>query len=100
MLLGWAQLYLRDCDPRTPLASPLYADLGCLPPLLIQVGAAEALLDDSLRLSERALAAGVDSTLEVWPQMIHVWHSFAAILPEARAAIDRIAAFLTPLLPA
>ena len=67
MLLGWAKLYLGDHDPRTPLASPLYADLRGLPPLLIQVGSAEVLLDDATRLAERASAAGVNATLEVWP---------------------------------
>jgi epsilon-lactone hydrolase len=94
MLLGWGKLYLGHHDPRTPLASPLYADLRCIPPMLIQVGSAEVLLDDSLRLAARASAAGVNATLEVWPDMIHVWHSFAAILPEARQAIDRIAEFV------
>jgi monoterpene epsilon-lactone hydrolase len=93
MLLGWANLYLGDHDPRTPFASPLYADLRGLPPLLIQVGSAEVLLDDATRLAERASAAGVNSTLEVWPAMIHVWHTFPAI-PEAREAIAAIARFL------
>jgi monoterpene epsilon-lactone hydrolase len=94
MLLGWAKLYLGERDPRTPLASPLYADLRGLPPLLIQVGSAEALLDDSIRLAGRASAAGVSTTLEVWPEMIHVWQSFAAILPEGRQAIERIGEFV------
>lgn len=94
MLLGWGKLYLGDHDPRTPLASPLYADLRRIPPTLIQVGSAEVLLDDSVGLSERASAAGVDTRLEVWPGMIHVWHSFAAILPEARQAIERIGKFV------
>ena len=94
MLHGFARLYLGGHDPRLPLASPLYAGLERLPPLLIQVGSAEVLLDDSTRLAERALAAGVDTTLEVWPAMIHVWHSFAAILPEARDAIARIGRFV------
>jgi monoterpene epsilon-lactone hydrolase len=94
MLLGWGKLYLGGRDPRTPLASPLYADLRGIPPMLIQVGSAEVLLDDSTRLAERALAQGVDTTLEVWPEMIHVWQSFAAILPEARQAIERIGKFV------
>ncbi|HXZ89261.1 MAG TPA: alpha/beta hydrolase [Candidatus Binataceae bacterium] len=94
MLEGWGKLYLGDSDPCAPLASPLYADLRRLPPLLIQVGSAEVLLDDSLRLAGRASAVGVTTTLEVWPEMIHVWHSFAAILPEARQAIDRIGEFI------
>jgi epsilon-lactone hydrolase len=94
MLQGWARLYLGSCDPQTPLASPLYADLRRLPPILIQVGSAEVLLDDSTRLAERASAAGVDTRLEVWPEMIHVWQMFAPILPEARQAIERIGQFV------
>ncbi len=94
MLLGWGKLYLGNHDPLTPLASPLYADLHGVPPMLIQVGSAEVLLDDSTRLAERASAAGVDTTLEVWPNMIHVWQSFAVILPEARQAIERIGKFV------
>jgi epsilon-lactone hydrolase len=94
MLLGWGKLYLGDHDPRTALASPLYADLHGLPPMLIQVGSAEVLLDDSLRLAERASAASVTTTLEVWPDMIHVWQSFAPILREARQAIERIGEFV------
>jgi monoterpene epsilon-lactone hydrolase len=94
MLRGWAKLYLGDHDARTPLASPLYADLHGLPPLLIQVGASEVLLDDATRLAERASTAGVETTLEVWPEMIHVWQTFAAILPEGRRAIARIGEFV------
>jgi monoterpene epsilon-lactone hydrolase len=94
MLLGWGKLYLGDHDQRTPLASPLYADLHRLPPLLIQVGSAEVLLDDATRLATRAADAGVDTRLEVWPEMIHVWQNFAAILPEARQAIDGIGSFV------
>jgi monoterpene epsilon-lactone hydrolase len=94
MLLGWAKLYLGDRDARTPLASPLYADLDRIPPLLIQVGSAEVLLDDSTRLADRASAAGVNTTLEVWPEMIHVWHGFGAMLPEGRHAIERIGKFV------
>jgi monoterpene epsilon-lactone hydrolase len=94
MLLRWAKLYLGDHDARTPLASPLYASLHALPPLLIQVGASEVLLDDATRLAERASTGGVDTTLEVWPEMIHVWQAFAAILPEGRQAIARIGEFV------
>jgi len=82
--------YVGDGDPRNALASPLYADLSGLPPLLIQVGECETLLDDSTRLAEQAKAAGVDVTLEVWPEMIHIWHIFAAMLPEGQQAIERI----------
>jgi len=89
-----AKAYLRDTDPRTPLASPLYADLTGLPPLLIQVGTAEILFDDATRLANRARAAGVDVILEPWEDMIHMWHFFAAILREGQEAIDRIGEFI------
>jgi len=82
--------YVDSADPRDPLASPLFADLSGLPSMLIQVGENEVLLSDSTRLAERAEVAGVDVTLEVWPDMIHVWHFFADALPEAQQAIDRI----------
>ena len=89
-----AQMYLGGLEARTPLASPLYANLAGLPPLLVQVGTAETLLDDSTRLTERARAVGVDVTLEPWKDMIHVWHIFATMLPEGRQAIDRIGQFV------
>jgi acetyl esterase/lipase len=93
-LVGMAQAYLQGKDPKTPLAAPLYADLKGLPPLLIQVGDAETLLDDSNRLAERAKAAGVATKLEVWPEMIHVWQLFASFLPEGQEAIDGIGRFV------
>ncbi|MGD8317476.1 MAG: alpha/beta hydrolase [Myxococcales bacterium] len=77
-----------------PLVSPVHADMRGLPPLLIQVGAAETLLDDSLVVAERARSAGVDVRLEVWPDMIHAWHIFAPMLEEGRRAIDRIGQFV------
>jgi monoterpene epsilon-lactone hydrolase len=93
-LLEMAEAYLSGTDPRTPLAAPLYADLDGLPPMLIQVGTAEILLDDSTRLADRAKKAGVDVTLEPWEDMIHIWQFFASMLPEGRDAVDRIAGFL------
>jgi acetyl esterase/lipase len=86
---GTAALYLAGADPRHPYASPLYADLRGLPPVLIQVGDAEVVLDDSTRFAARAREAGVDVTLEVWDEMPHVWHAFAGLLPEADQAIAR-----------
>ncbi len=97
-LRAMAAAYLGGRDPRTPLASPLFADLRGLPPLLVQVGDAEILLDDATRLASRARDAGVDVTLEVWEEMFHVWHAFAEILPEAARACERIAAWLEPRL--
>ncbi|MHB8381699.1 MAG: alpha/beta hydrolase [Candidatus Binataceae bacterium] len=93
-LLKMAAAYLGGKDPRTPLAAPLYADLSGLPPLLIQVGTAETLLDDSTRLAERARKSGVTVTLEPWENMIHVWQMFAPMLDEGQQAIDKIGAFV------
>jgi acetyl esterase/lipase len=87
-----ADWYLAGQDHRTPLASPVHADLSGLPPLLVQVGDHEVLLDDSVRLVERAKAAGVDATLEVEEEGIHVFQAFP--VPEAEEAIARLAAFV------
>jgi monoterpene epsilon-lactone hydrolase len=89
-----AQAYLGGADPRAPLASPLYADLKGLPPLLIQVGSDEILLSDSTELAERAKGAGVNVTLEVWEPMQHDWHFAASFVPEGRQAIARIGEFV------
>jgi len=89
--------YLQGENPAQPLASPLYADLRGLPPLLMQVGEAEVLLDDTLRVAEKAQAAGVDVTVDVYPEMIHIFQLFAPVLPEGQQAIDRIGAFLRPV---
>lgn len=91
---GMAQAYLQGQDAQTPLASPLFADLSGLPPLLIQVGTDEALLDDAVKLEAKAKAAGVDVTLEIWDEMIHVWHFFYPMLREGRDAIARIGEFV------
>jgi acetyl esterase/lipase len=89
-----ADAYLGEVDRRSPTASPLFADLAGLPPLLVQVGAEELLLDDATRFAERAQDAGVDVTLEIWDDVFHVWHSFADLLPEARDALARIGAYV------
>jgi acetyl esterase/lipase len=94
MLQFMTKMYLGERDPRAPLASPLHADLRGLPPLLILVGTAETLLDDSTRLAERAKAAGVAVELEVWEDMVHVWPIFAPVLPEGQRAIERIGQFI------
>lgn len=86
--------YLAGVDPRIPYASPLYADLAGLPPVLIQVGSDEVLLDDSVRLVERLRRAGNSAELQIWPRMFHAWHLFAPIVPEARQAIAAIGAFV------
>jgi monoterpene epsilon-lactone hydrolase len=88
-----AKAYLGNVSPRTPLASPLFADLDGLPPLLIHVGSDEVLLDDAVQLAARAKAAGVETTIEVWERMIHVWHWFLPMLDEAHAAVEAIGRF-------
>ena len=85
--------YLAGADPKNPLASPLYADLHGLPPMLIHVGSYEVLLDDSRRLAERAGAAGTDVTLRTWPVVPHVWQLFR--MPESAQSMNQAAAFLT-----
>ena len=92
-----ARYYLGDTDPRNPLASPLYADLTGLPPLLIHVGEDEVLRDDSTRLAERARAAGVRVELKVWPVVPHAWQLAPQKIPEARQSLRETAAFLDKL---
>jgi monoterpene epsilon-lactone hydrolase len=89
-----AEWYAAGQDLRQPYVSPIYGDMTGLPPLLIHVGDAEILRDDAVRVADRARAAGVDVTLEVWDEMPHVWHAFAGILPEADEAIARIGSWL------
>ena len=89
-----AGLYVGDSDPSHPYASPNLADLSGLPPVLIHVGRDEILLDDSMTFDENAKAAGVDSTLEIWDNMIHVWHAFHPMLAEGKQGIERVGEFL------
>ena len=86
-LTSSAGAYLGGLDGRDPRASPVFGDLADLAPMLIQVGSEEALLGDSLMLAERAGHARVAVRLEVWPEMIHVWHAFGGQLGAARRAI-------------
>jgi epsilon-lactone hydrolase len=86
-ILDMAKLYLHGADPRTPLAAPIHGDLRGLAPLLIQVGAAETLLDDAIRLAQIAGAADVAVDLQIWPEMIHVWHLYYPELAAGRRAI-------------
>ena len=89
-----ARLYLNGADPKTPLAAPLHAELGGLPPILIQVGSAETLLDDAIRVAEKMHAAGVDARLAIWPNMLHVFPLFAPILSEGRDGCIEIGNFI------
>jgi phosphinothricin tripeptide acetyl hydrolase len=96
----WRHCYIGDGDRRQPLASPAHADLKGLPPLLIQVGGDEVLLDDARLLADKARAVGIDTVLEVWPQMIHVWHWYWPMLDEGERANAAIARFMRDRLAA
>jgi epsilon-lactone hydrolase len=93
--------YLGTTDPKTPLASPLFADVHGLPPLLIQVGSGELLLDDAVRFAQRAQEAGVKVDLSIWDGMFHGWQALAAFLPEGRKAMQEVGRYIqTQLLDA
>jgi acetyl esterase/lipase len=93
-LAEMAGLYADGHALTDPRISPLHAELHGLPPTLIQTGDAEVMLSDSTRLAERLESAGVETELEVWPEMIHGWQLFAGLLPEGTEAIERIGRFL------
>lgn len=82
-----AQAYLGGLDPRDPLASPVFGDFEGVAPVLIQTGSEEALLSDSITLADVLAHARVEVRLEVWPEMIHVFHAWGAVLTAARRAI-------------
>jgi len=92
--------YLQGADPSTPSASPVFAELLGLPPLLVEVGQDEILLSDSVRIAERAAENGVDVTLHVWPTMIHDWAVFSFMLSEGRDLIDEVGAWVRSRLAA
>jgi acetyl esterase/lipase len=93
--LSWmAKMYLNGKDPKTPLAAPLHADLKGLPPTLVQVGTAETLLDDAIRIAEKMHAAGVDARLAIWPNQLHVFPLFAPVLSEGRDGCIEIGNFI------
>jgi acetyl esterase/lipase len=89
-----ASNYIGDGDPRSPLISPIYADLKGISPFLIHVGSDEMLLDDSTRIAEKAKNAGVDVTLKIYDQMWHVFHLNARFMPEAKNAIEDLGSFI------
>jgi monoterpene epsilon-lactone hydrolase len=94
-LTTMADAYLVDTDPTTPLASPAFADLSDLPPLMIEVGDDEVLLADSMTLADRARAAGVEVDLTIWTDMIHVFHAFPGeLVPESDESLAAIGTFL------
>ena len=93
--LTWmADMYLAGKDARTPLAAPLHADLSGLPPVMVQVGTAETLLDDATRIAERLHSAGNEVKLSVWPNMLHVFPLFAPILSEGMDGCREIGQFI------
>jgi acetyl esterase/lipase len=87
--------YAAGQDPALGLISPIFADLSGLPPLIIQAGTHEVLLDDAIRLAQQAAAADVEVTLQITPRVPHVFQNFYPILDEAAAALDRAGQFLS-----
>lgn len=98
MVLSMSQMFLGTASPRDPLANLLFADFKGFPPTYIQVGGYETILDDSLRVAERAKAAGVDCRCEVFPEMQHVFQFMAGKASEADDAIQKLAAWVKPKL--
>ncbi len=98
VLLNMAATFLGDASPKDPLANLLEADLTGLPPMYIQAGGDETLLDDSVRFGELAKKAGVDCQVEIFPEMQHVFHFMAGEAPEADDAIAKIAKWIKPKL--
>ena len=93
-ILYMAGQYMGGADPKSPYASPIHGELRGLPPLLIQVGACETLLDDSLLLARLAGMADVPVDLQIWPEMIHIWHIFHPVLGAGKRAIAAGGAFV------
>ncbi len=93
-LLGMARAYVGDDGDMTdPKVSPWRGDLSGVPPMLIQVGGSEAMMGDAIALFGQAKRHGVQVDLEVWPEMIHVWHQYTDMLEDARRALTRTAAY-------
>jgi acetyl esterase/lipase len=86
--------YAPGMDVKQPYLSPLFGEHDGLPPTLIQVAATECLLDDGRKFAAAMSDAGVDTTLEVWPDAVHAWHIFAPVVPEALAAIEAVGSFV------
>lgn len=95
----WSRHYRGDLLAEDPRVSPLFGDLAGLPPLLIDVGTSEILLDDARRVARRAIAAGVEVALTEGEELIHVWHFFAGAVPEADEALARIGRFMQSRTP-
>jgi len=93
-LVGILKDYIAGHDPTDPLASPLYADLRGLPPMLVQAGGGEILIDGIEAFVSAAELQGVSVTFDCAEGMFHCWQAFAAVLPEGAAAVERVGAFV------
>lgn len=94
VLREWAACYVGTENPDNPLISPIYADFQGFPPLLIQVGSDEVLLDDARMLAEKAKSSGVDVTLKIWDEMWHVWPALGDLIPESKKAFEEVGNFI------
>jgi acetyl esterase/lipase len=94
VLREWASYYIGTEKPDHPLISPVYADFRGFPPLLIQVGSDEILLDDSRMLAEKAKADGVEVTLKIWDDLWHVWQALGKLIPESKKAFEEMGQFV------
>ena len=94
LLREWGSSYLNGHDPMSTYASPLFADLSGLPPMIIHVGTNEVLLDDSRRLYENAKKCGVKVEIKIWDEMMHVFQAFDRILPSANKSLKEMGVFL------
>lgn len=90
----FSKRYVGDADRKDPLISPYYADVKGFPPTLIQVGGNETLFDDATRMAQKLNKAGVNVKFDIFENMMHVWHFFGGIMPEANKAIDEIGEFV------
>lgn len=94
VLREWALCYTNESNLSNPLVSPIFANLRDFPPLLIQVGSDEILVDDAIALAEKAKSAGVDVTLKIWDGMWHVWQALGDLIPESEKSFEEIRQFI------
>ncbi len=95
----FAKPYVGNGDPHNPLISPIYADLSCFPPMLIQAGGADFLLEDARKLERNVLQAGGQVSLEVWKDKVHVFQATAPLDPAASRAIQHIGEYIRKQTP-
>jgi acetyl esterase/lipase len=93
-LKEWSLAYTSENNLRNPLVSPVYADFHNFPPLLIQVGSDEILLDDARTLADKAKTDGVDVTLKIWNGMFHAWPALGGMIPESKKACEEVKQFV------